>query len=86
MRTGWTSPANSLVASGVPRSRAYPQALAGFQRNREYRAPWEPIRPEEFYTVAGQQEMIDRRRAELEAGTAIPMVAETDSGPEEGRP
>lgn len=57
------------------------QALAAaFQRNREYLAPWEPIRPEEFYTVAGQQKVIDRRRAELDAGTALPMVlAGTDS-------
>jgi ribosomal-protein-alanine N-acetyltransferase len=51
------------------------QALAAaFQTNREYLAPWWPVRAEEFYTVEGQQVVIARRRAELDAGTALPMV------------
>jgi ribosomal-protein-alanine N-acetyltransferase len=51
-----------------------PALAAAFQDNRAYLAPWEPIRPDDFYTVAGQQEVIARRRAELEAGTSLPMV------------
>lgn len=47
---------------------------AAFQANRSHLAPWEPVRPEEFYTVAGQQEVVERRRAELHAGTALHMV------------
>lgn len=45
-----------------------------FQKNRTYLAPWEPIRPDRFYTVQGQQEVIARQRTELGAGTALPMV------------
>jgi ribosomal-protein-alanine N-acetyltransferase len=51
-----------------------PALAAAFQDNRAYLAPWEPIRPDDFYTVAGQQEVIARRQAELEAGTSLPMV------------
>lgn len=51
-----------------------PALAAAFQANRAYLAPWEPARPEDFYTVAGQQEVIARRRTELEAGTSLPMV------------
>jgi ribosomal-protein-alanine N-acetyltransferase len=47
---------------------------AAFQANRAFLAPWEPVRPEEFYTVRGQREVISRRRTELAAGTALPMV------------
>lgn len=51
------------------------KALAeAFQRNRTHLAPWEPIRPDRFYTVQGQQEVIVRQRRELTAGTGLPMV------------
>lgn len=51
------------------------RALAeAFQRNRTHLAPWEPIRPDTFYTVHGQQEVITRQRSEFAAGTALPMV------------
>lgn len=33
-----------------------------FQKNRAHLAPWEPIRPDKFYTVQGQQEVITRQR------------------------
>ncbi|TQJ61014.1 [SSU ribosomal protein S5P]-alanine acetyltransferase [Arthrobacter sp. SLBN-83] len=45
-----------------------------FQKNRAHLAPWEPIRPDKFYTVQGQQEVITRQRRELSAGTGLPMV------------
>lgn len=45
-----------------------------FQRNRAHLAPWEPVRPERFYTVQGQQEVITRQRTELGLGTSLPMV------------
>lgn len=47
---------------------------AAFQDNRAYMAPWEPIRPEEFYTVQGQEEVLRRRLRDLEEGAALPMV------------
>ena len=45
-----------------------------FQKNRAHLAPWEPVRPERFYTVQGQQEVITRQRTELGLGTSLPMV------------
>lgn len=60
------------LADGIrlrPVQESDAQALAAaFQKNQQHLAPWEPIRPEEFYTVAGQQEVIQRRWAELDAG------------------
>jgi ribosomal-protein-alanine N-acetyltransferase len=47
---------------------------AAFQANRAYLSKREPIRPEEFYTTEGQLAVIRSRRAEMEAGTALPMV------------
>ncbi|TLM86292.1 GNAT family N-acetyltransferase [Pseudarthrobacter sp. NamE2] len=51
---------------------------AAFLRNREHLAPWEPIRPDKFYTVPGQQDVIARQRQEVAAGTALPMVLVRD--------
>jgi ribosomal-protein-alanine N-acetyltransferase len=38
---------------------------AAYARNREHLAPWDPERPEEFYTAAGQAEnVVERLRLE----------------------
>jgi [ribosomal protein S5]-alanine N-acetyltransferase len=29
------------------------------QRNREFLAPWEPIRPEDYFTADGQRRVIE---------------------------
>ncbi|KIC67064.1 GNAT family N-acetyltransferase [Pseudarthrobacter phenanthrenivorans] len=63
----------------VQKSDAAPLAAA-FQANRSYLAPWEPVRPESFYTVQGQRDVIGRRLAELHAGTALPLVLAGDAG------
>jgi [ribosomal protein S5]-alanine N-acetyltransferase len=65
--------ADGAVLRTVQESDAGALAVA-VQANRAHLASWEPIRPEEYYTVAGQQEVIARRRAEFDAGTALPMV------------
>ncbi|MBX7443677.1 MULTISPECIES: GNAT family N-acetyltransferase [unclassified Arthrobacter] len=69
---------SSVLAGGIvlrPVQELDARALAeAFQRNRTHLAPWEPIRPETFYTVHGQREVITRQRGELAAGTALPMV------------
>ncbi|MDQ0770639.1 ribosomal-protein-alanine N-acetyltransferase [Pseudarthrobacter defluvii] len=65
--------AGGIVLRPVLRSDAGPLARA-FQANRSHLAPWEPVRNEEFYTVEGQRQVIERRRAELEAGTSLPLV------------
>ncbi|NUS34938.1 MAG: GNAT family N-acetyltransferase, partial [Pseudarthrobacter sp.] len=55
------------------------RALAeAFERNRAHLAPWEPLRPDRFFTVQGQQEVIARQRGELSSGTALPMVLARD--------
>ncbi|MFD8983250.1 GNAT family N-acetyltransferase [Streptomyces sp. NPDC059564] len=43
-------------------------------RNRAYMKPYEPWRPEEFYTEAGQRERIEGLLAERDAGRARPYV------------
>jgi ribosomal-protein-alanine N-acetyltransferase len=53
---------------------------AALQANRSHLAPWEPLRPEHFYTVEGQREVIGTRRTELESGTALPMVLAGNEG------
>ena len=69
---------SSELLEGVvlrPAQKLDARALAeAFQKNRTHLAPWEPIRPDKFYTVQGQQEMITRQRRELSAGTGLPMV------------
>ena len=50
-------------------------ALAGaYQRNRNYLAPWEPLRLESFFTVEGQRSVIESKLALQHAGSEIPWV------------
>ena len=64
---------NGIVLRPVEQTDAQPLAAA-FQANRAHLAPWEPVRDDEFYTVEGQRGLMTRRRAELDSGTALPMV------------
>lgn len=43
-------------------------------RNRKYLAPFEPVRPDAFYTTAGQSERIGDLLAAHALGSALPMV------------
>ena len=43
-------------------------------RNREFLAPWEPVRGPEFFTLDGQRAVITRMLAELERGVTVPHV------------
>lgn len=52
------------------------ELAAAFRRNREHLAPWEPVRPEEFYTEEGQAERIAGLVAGYTAGTTVPFVIE----------
>lgn len=65
--------AGDIVLRTVRESDSMSLAVA-FRANRAYLAPWEPVRPELFYTAQGQQDVISKRRTELAAGTALPMV------------
>jgi ribosomal-protein-alanine N-acetyltransferase len=51
------------------------EALAELARaNREFLAPWDPVRGEEYYTLAGQRLMIELALREHHEGTAVPHV------------
>jgi [ribosomal protein S5]-alanine N-acetyltransferase len=41
-----------------------------YRRNREHLAPWDPDRPDEFYTDAGQEAEVGRNLGLAERGTA----------------
>jgi len=42
-----------------------------YRRNREYLQPWEPIRPESFYTTAGQHELLTSALADHASGRSL---------------
>jgi [ribosomal protein S5]-alanine N-acetyltransferase len=50
-------------------------ALAeAYARNREHLAPWEPVRPDAFFTPAGQDAEVASKLGQLDAGTAVPWL------------
>jgi ribosomal-protein-alanine N-acetyltransferase len=53
--------------------------------NRDFLAPWEPVRTEEFYTERGPRAVIEGALARYEQGSAIPHVIFDDSGRVAGR-
>lgn len=52
--------------------------------NREHLAPWDPVRPETYFTVEGQREVIARQLASHQGGTEYPFVIQ-DGGAILGR-
>jgi len=44
------------------------------RRNRAFLAPWQPLRPDDFYTVKGQQESVAQALVQHEAGNSRPLV------------
>ncbi len=42
--------------------------------NRGYLAPWDPVRADEYYTVAGQRAVIARDLVARERGAMLPLV------------
>ncbi|SDT62899.1 [SSU ribosomal protein S5P]-alanine acetyltransferase [Pseudarthrobacter equi] len=56
-------------------------SLAGaYVRNRRHLAPWEPHRPEAFYSAERQRELIRAKCEQLESGTEVPWVLLEGSG------
>jgi [ribosomal protein S5]-alanine N-acetyltransferase len=53
--------------------------------NRDFMAPWEPLRGEDFFTVDGQRAIIRADLAEHERGAKQPRVIIDDSGRIVGR-
>ncbi|MHA7269228.1 GNAT family N-acetyltransferase [Arthrobacter sp. HLT1-20] len=50
-----------------------PALAAAYVRNRDYLAPWEPVRPEEYYTEAWQAGDLASRLDAAEAGLGYPF-------------
>jgi len=42
--------------------------------NREFLAPWEPIRPDDYFTAAGQRHAIEDALGQYEHGIGVPHV------------
>ncbi len=55
------------------------------QRNRTFLAPWEPVRLDRYFTLAGQQEAIADSLSRYAAGAQVPYVILDDSGEVVGR-
>ncbi len=51
---------------------------AAYDRNREHLAPWDPVRSSAFYTVEGQQELLDRQLSLVLGGQLAAWVLEYD--------
>jgi ribosomal-protein-alanine N-acetyltransferase len=47
---------------------------AAYQLNREHLAPWDPVRADAFYTLAGQRANIESKIALRAAGSEIPWI------------
>ena len=64
-----------------PLDRDDVQMLTELQRaNREFLAPWQPLRPDSHFTEAGQREAVEALLAQRAAGTAVPLVILDRSG------
>jgi ribosomal-protein-alanine N-acetyltransferase len=53
--------------------------------NRDFLAPWEPIRSDDYFTADGQRTVIRAALARHEQGSALPHVILADSGRVVGR-
>jgi ribosomal-protein-alanine N-acetyltransferase len=61
-------------------------ALAALHRdNREFLAPWEPLRPDRYYSQAGQRADIEAALLRHENGGSVPLVIVDDHGDIAGR-
>jgi ribosomal-protein-alanine N-acetyltransferase len=73
------TPARPLRADDAP-------ALARLVvENRAFLAPWDPVRPESYYSLDGQRAVVDELLAGARAGTGVPWVLLDDAGEVAGR-
>ncbi len=63
-----------------PAHRDWAEEIADFYaRNRAFLAPFEPVRPESFYTVAGQKKELREEEADIRIGRGMRLyLAEKD--------
>lgn len=53
--------------------------------NRDYLAPWEPIRPDDYFTVDGQRQVVSESLKRYEEGLQLPHVILDEDGAVVGR-
>jgi ribosomal-protein-alanine N-acetyltransferase len=51
---------------------------AAYTRNREHLAPWDPVRPSDFYTTAGQEQAVVDQLRLVDSGLLATWVLEHD--------
>jgi len=51
-----------------------------YAENREFLAPWQPLRPESYFTEAGQREAVEAALAQKASGSTVPLVMLDRSG------
>jgi ribosomal-protein-alanine N-acetyltransferase len=54
-------------------------------RNREFLAPWEPVRPEAYFTLEGQADVVTEALERYADGTQVPRVILDETGAVVGR-
>jgi ribosomal-protein-alanine N-acetyltransferase len=77
IENGRTLPGSTLIGAvqiRVLRRSDAARMSAAYQRNREHLAPWEPVRAETFFTVAGQAASIESKLALFIANSDVPWV------------
>ncbi|MEU9400194.1 GNAT family protein [Streptomyces sp. SID4985] len=57
-----------------------PGLAAAYTDNRAHLAPWEPVRPDSFFTADGQAERIEGLLRSYADGTVAPWIIETPDG------
>jgi ribosomal-protein-alanine N-acetyltransferase len=62
-----------------------PALAAAYARNREHLAPWDPVRPDAFFTVEGQRKEAEQRLELQERGLFSLYVIEGPGGDLVGR-
>ncbi|KUM95096.1 alanine acetyltransferase [Streptomyces cellostaticus] len=53
---------------------------SAYRRNRKHLEPWEPVRPDSFFTAEGQAERIDGLLRQAAEGAVMPWVFEAPDG------
>lgn len=48
--------------------------------NRQFLAPWQPLRPDSYFTEAGQREAVEAALAQQANGSAVPLAIRDISG------
>ncbi len=66
-----------------PAHRDWAPEIADFyKRNRDFLAPFEPVRPEDFYTVAGQRKELRAEEEDIRIGRGMRLYLAEKKNPE----